>query len=103
PTNHLDMAARQSVSDYLRSKQGFILVSHDRAFLDNCVDHILSINRTDIVVQKGNFSDWWREKVREDERELAQNERLKKDIRRLSEAARRTGQWSDKVEKSKIG
>lgn len=103
PTNHLDMAARQAVSDYMRSKRGFILVSHDRTFLDNCVDHILSINRTNIVVQKGNFSDWWREKEREDERELARNERLKKDIKRLSSAARRTSQWSDKVEKSKIG
>lgn len=103
PTNHLDMDARQAVSDYLRGKKGFILVSHDRAFLDNCVDHILSINRTNIEVQKGNFSSWWRNKLQEDERELAENERLKKEIRRLSEAARRTGQWSDKVEKSKIG
>ena len=41
PTNHLDMYARKLVSDYLRSKRGFIVVSHDRAFLDNCVDHIL--------------------------------------------------------------
>lgn len=103
PTNHLDMAARQAVSDYLRGKRGFILVSHDRAFLDNCIDHILSINRTNIEVQKGNFSSWWWNKEREDEREMAENERLRKEIRRLSEAARRTGEWSDKVERSKIG
>jgi len=44
PTNHLDMKARKLVSNYLKSKQGYILVSHDRAFLDNCIDHILSIN-----------------------------------------------------------
>jgi lincosamide and streptogramin A transport system ATP-binding/permease protein len=43
PTNHLDMNARKLVSDYLKSKRGYILVSHDRAFLDNCIDHILSI------------------------------------------------------------
>ena len=46
PTNHLDMDAREIVSDYLNSKAGFILVSHDRAFLDNCVDHILSSHTT---------------------------------------------------------
>lgn len=103
PTNHLDMEARQLVSDYLRTKSGFILVSHDRSFLDNCVDHILSINKTNIEIQKGNFSDWWENKQRQDHFELAENEKLKKDIKRLSDAAKRTGGWSDEVEKSKNG
>lgn len=103
PTNHLDMAARKTVSDYLRSKSGFILVSHDRAFLDRCIDHVLSINRTNIDVQKGNFSDWWANKQRQDYFELAENDRLQKDINRLSEAAKRTNNWSHEVEKTKIG
>lgn len=103
PTNHLDMHARKLVSDYLKSKSGFILVSHDRAFLDNCVDHILSINRTNIEVQKGNFSDWRANKQRQDQYELAENEKLKKDIKRLSEAAKRTSSWSHEVEKTKNG
>ena len=38
PTNHLDTEARALVADYLKSKRGFLLVSHDRAFLDGCVD-----------------------------------------------------------------
>ncbi|MGO4373600.1 ATP-binding cassette domain-containing protein, partial [Paenibacillus sp. MCAF20] len=62
PTNHLDMEARRLVSRYLSSKSGYILVSHDRSFLDRCVDHILSINKTNIEIQKGNFSDWWENK-----------------------------------------
>ncbi len=103
PTNHLDMNARKLVSEYLNSKNGFILVSHDRAFLDNCVDHILSINKTNIEIQKGNFSSWWENKKRQDSFELAENEKLKKDIHRLEEAARRTSRWSHEVEKSKIG
>ncbi|CAI6082823.1 Lsa family ABC-F type ribosomal protection protein [Cohnella sp. JJ-181] len=103
PTNHLDVHARKLVSDYLRSKRGFILVSHDRAFLDNCVDHVLSINKADIDIQKGNFSDWWENKRREDEFELAENDKLKKDIKRLSDAAKRTSDWSDAVEKTKNG
>lgn len=103
PTNHLDMQARKLVSDYLRGKRGFILVSHDRAFLDNCVDHVLSINKTNIEIQKGNFSDWWENKRRQDNFEMAENEKLKKDIKRLEEAARRTSQWSDAVEKTKNG
>ena len=58
PTNHLDLHAREVVSAYLDKKKGFILVSHDRAFLDRCIDHILSINKTNIEIQQGNFSSW---------------------------------------------
>ena len=36
PTNHLDTKARELVSAYLKRKKGFILVSHDRMFLDAC-------------------------------------------------------------------
>lgn len=103
PTNHLDIQARKLVSDYLKTKNGFILVSHDRAFLDNCVDHILSINKTHIEVQKGNFSDWWGNKQRQDNYELAENDKLRKDIKLLSEASKRTSSWSHEVEKTKNG
>lgn len=64
PTNHLDRAGRELVSRYLRSKRGFLLVSHDRAFLDGCVDHILSINPSGIEIQRGNFSSWYENKQR---------------------------------------
>ena len=103
PTNHLDMKGRQVVSRYLNGKKGFILVSHDRAFLDGCVDHVLSINRASIEVQKGNFSTWEENKRRQDEFNIEKNDRLKKDIRRLKEAAQRISDWSDAVEATKIG
>lgn len=101
PTNHLDAEGRSLLARYLKSKKGFILVSHDRAFLDGCVDHILAINRSDIEVQRGNFSSWYRNKELRDGFEEAQNERLKKDINRLDTAAKRTSLWSAKTEKSK--
>ena len=103
PTNHLDMAARETVARYLNSKSGFILVSHDRAFLDDCVDHILSINRANIEVQSGNFSSWYHNKQMQDGFELAQDERLRKDIKRLEAAARQSSRWADKVESTKMG
>lgn len=103
PTNHLDREARQLVSQYLNAKKGFILVSHDRRFLDSCIDHVLSINRADIEVQKGNFSSWYENRKRQDAWELAENERLKGDIRRLKTAAGQSRQWADHVEDLKIG
>lgn len=98
PTNHLDAKARKSVAAYLKKKKGFILVSHDRRFLDDCVDYILSINRANIEVQRGNFSSWMSNFERQQEFELAQNERLQKDIRRLQQSAKRAAVWSERVE-----
>ena len=103
PTNHLDTQARETVAAYLKRKKGFILVSHDRSFLDGCVDHILSINRTGIEVRSGNFSSWQAEFENRQARELLQNAKLKKDIDKLEKAARRTSAWSDRVEASKYG
>ena len=103
PTNHLDIRGRELVSRYLSSKKGFILVSHDRAFLDGCVDHILSINKANIEIQRGNFSSWWENKTRQDAFEQAENEKLKKEIFRLEETARQKASWSDRAEATKIG
>jgi len=103
PTNHLDREARELVSQYLNSKKGFILVSHDRKFLDSSVDHILSINKTSIEVQRGNFTSWYENKQMQDQYERSENERLKKDIRHLEAAARQLGEWADQVESTKIG
>lgn len=101
PTNHLDIETRNNLVEYLNKKKGFILVSHDRNFLDKVVDHIISINNTNIDIQKGNFSTWQENKDRQDNFELTQNEKLRKDINRLEIASRNTANWSDKVEKSK--
>lgn len=103
PTNHLDVKAREMVAAYLKKKKGFILVSHDRCFLDNCVDHILSLNRANVEIQKGNFSSWKINFERQQKFEMAQNEHLQKDISRLQQSARRSDIWSERVEASKIG
>ena len=103
PTNHLDMRGREILGAYLNTKRGFILVSHDRALLDACTDHTLSINRANIEIQSGSFSGWFRNKQLQDDYELAENEKLKKDIKRLETAARQSAQWADKVESAKMG
>ncbi len=103
PTNHLDAEGRILVAKYLKTKKGYILVSHDRTFLDECVDHILSINRSNIEVQKGNFSSWFYNKQLQDEYELGQNEKLKKEVKRLNKSAQQAAAWADKTENSKYG
>ena len=103
PTNHLDAAAREIVKQYLGTKKGYILVSHDRDLLDACTDHILVLNRATIEVQAGNFSSWWENKERADAFALAENEKHRKEIDKLSAAADRASRWADKNESTKIG
>ena len=103
PTNHLDGQGRETVARYLKGKSGFVLVSHDRDFLDGCVDHILALNPTGPELQAGNFSSWWENKQRRDQFELEQNQTLKKEIKKLNQSARQTREWADRAEGAKIG
>jgi len=103
PTDHLDEEGRAVAAKYLQAKKGFVLVSHDRALLDGCVDHVLAINRGGIEVVGGNFSTWFEERMRKDSSELEENRRIKKEIKRLEKTAREKAEWSDKVEGTKIG
>lgn len=98
PTDNLDSETRELIGEYLSRKSGFILVSHDRALLDRCTDHIMSIDRSRITVTKGNYSVWQREKELSDSRELEENRRLRKEISRLTDAAKRTAEWADRSE-----
>ncbi len=103
PTNHLDISSRNVIAEYLNSKEGFILVSHDRTLLDSCVNHILSINRNNIEVVNGNYTSWRDNKEKRDAFEIAKNSKLNKEISRLNESAKRSAAWSDKIESQKFG
>lgn len=103
PTNHLDKDTREVVKKYLALKKGFILVSHDRELLDACVDHVLVLNRKTIEVQSGDFSSWWENKQKKDAFAIDENEKHKKEIKKLKKVAAQTKEWADKNEQTKIG
>ena len=103
PTNHLDADGRRVVGNYLATKQGFIMVSHDRDRLDQVADHILCITATGVELQQGNYSSWEENTRRQEQFELAENKRLEKDIARLKQAAAQRAEWSHRTEASKIG
>jgi lincosamide and streptogramin A transport system ATP-binding/permease protein len=101
PTNHLDQTGRDIVADYLRHKRGFIVVSHDRHFLNQIIDHVISIDRTGISVYTGNFDTWFTAKARQDALEQRESKQLKSEVRRLEKAARQKEQWSRNAEHGK--
>lgn len=95
PTNHLDEAGKEAVTAYLQKKKGFIVVSHDRAFLDRVIDHVLSINKKDITVEKGNYTSWKQNKDKKEEFELRTRERLEEEIAQLERSAKCSRTWAN--------
>ena len=68
PTNHLDVASRAKIANYLkRSKSGYIVVSHDRQFLDEVTDHLLAIERNGLELIAANFSTYGQQKKQRDD------------------------------------
>jgi len=63
PTNHLDIDSRQALEEALNNYDGtFLIVSHDRYFLDQVVDRIVAIEDGHINIYNGNYT-WYREKL----------------------------------------
>lgn len=94
PTNHLDIAGKKLLAEYLSKKKGFIVVSHDRDFLDSVTDHILSINKADIKVEKGNYSSWRKNMDLIDEYEFRTRERLEREIKQLERRSVQSRNWA---------
>lgn len=95
PTNHLDYEGKDAVAEYLSKKKGFIIVSHDREFLDRVIDHVISINKKDITIEKGNYSSWKHNKDKKEEYELRTRERLEEEISQLERSAKVNRFWAD--------
>ncbi|MEG0504767.1 MAG: ABC-F family ATP-binding cassette domain-containing protein, partial [Raoultibacter sp.] len=57
PTNHLDLESVKWLEGFLRGYSGtVIVVSHDRAFMDNMVDRVAEIDNGEVTLYKGNYS-----------------------------------------------
>lgn len=101
PTNHLDFSGKEALKNYLKKKRGFIVVSHERTFVDSVVDHILSINKTSITIEKGNYSTWENNKKLTEEFERRTSENLQKEIAKLEMNVGQKRQWADISNKQK--
>ncbi len=70
PTNHLDLDTTQWLTDYLGVLgETVIVISHDRAFLDDTVDHVLHVANRTAVPYSGGYSSFVTQRA---EREYAQ-------------------------------
>ena len=100
PTNHLDVAAIEWLESYLQDYRGsFIVVSHDRYFLDRVARRTLELVNARVTEYPGNYSAYAEERLRRREAQQAayqrQQEYLEKQrayIERFRASARRTAQ-----------
>lgn len=66
PTNYLDQPASDWLKDYLsRCKNGIMIVSHDRGFLDSTVNEVYELFNSNLTRYSGNYSQY--EKTRREE------------------------------------
>lgn len=101
PTNHLDIIGQETVATYLSKKSGFLLVSHDREFLDKVTNHIISINKADIAIEKGNYSTWRFNKDIKEEFEFKTREKLENEIISLERRAGEARNWANVANQQK--
>jgi ATP-binding cassette subfamily F protein 3 len=101
PTNHLDIAMLEWLESWLADFPGAaLIVSHDRAFLDNTVKAILDLDPITHTVRryKGNYSDYLMQYLDEREKQSAQYRDQVYEIRKMHQDIQRTKQQALQVE-----
>ncbi len=64
PTNHLDLEATIWLESFLGDwKGGMVVISHDRAFLDRSVNHIIEIDQREVTLYHGNYTKYKNDKT----------------------------------------
>lgn len=102
PTNHLDEDTRNQVAQYLHNKkQGLIVISHDRNFVDKVVDHTLAIEMQKIRLEQGNYTRYEKQKELEDESNIAYNAKLEKQIKNLHASQQKMQTFAQRSESNK--
>src|SRR6516162_8813054 len=98
PTNHLDLESLIWFQEYLRDYRGAILmISHDRSFINQLVEHVVEIDRQKLVRYRGSFDDFLVEKDARREQQLAAYRNQQREIKRLQTFIDRFGAKNTKA------
>ncbi len=84
PTNHLDLESLQWFQEYLRTYPGaIVMISHDRAFLNQLVGAIVEIAHSKLVRYRGDWDSYVEQKAAREEQHLAAYKNQQKEIASL--------------------
>ena len=90
PTNHLDIYSIEFLEEFVKNYRGTVIaVTHDRHFLQNCVEKILDMENYRATLYPGNYEKFIRLKQERREAELKAYERQQEEIAKLEDFVRR--------------
>ena len=95
PTNHLDLDSIQWLEDVIKaSKKTFLIISHDRYFLDNVTDHTIEIEHTTCMMYSGGYTEFKKKKKKLQEDQMKHYEIQQKEIKRLEDFIANQRKWN---------
>lgn len=98
PTNHLDSDSLTELIRQLHKEEGtYIIVSHDRYFIDQIADYVFEIEYGKLTVYKGNYTAYQEKKAANREIQQKQYEQQQRKIARVEEQIDELENWSDKA------
>ena len=104
PTNHLDASMTEWLEDYLKSFAGaFIMITHDRYFLDRVTNRILEIDRGKLYSYTANYSRFLELKAEREEMAMATERKAKSLFRTELEWMMRGARARSTKQKAHIG
>lgn len=103
PTNHLDAKRITWLEGYLtHEKTAYLIVSHDRLFLDHTVEKIVELEDGKLQEFKGNYSAYKRQKEEQLEKIRKDFAEQQKEMKKLKLAIRRFRQWGHEGDNEKF-
>ena len=98
PTNHLDSDSLDELIQIINKREGtYMIVSHDRHFIDKTADFVFEIEHEKLTVYKGNYTDYRNRKEMDREIQLHQYEQQQREITRVEGQIANLGKWSEKA------
>ncbi len=90
PTNHLDVDAVEWLEEFLKTyDRSYVVISHDRYFLDRTTNRVIEIDRGQAVTYKGNYSKYLEERELRREQQIREYENQQQLINKTQEFIRR--------------
>ncbi|CAM3278201.1 ribosomal protection-like ABC-F family protein [Filibacter tadaridae] len=98
PTNHLDSTSLDELIRMINEREGtYIIVSHDRHFIDRTADFVVEIEHGKLTVYKGNYTDYRKKKDADREIQQKHYEQQQRKIVQVEEQIAVLAHWSGKA------
>lgn len=98
PTNHLDSDSLETLIQLIqKSERTYMIVSHDRYFIDKIADYVFEIEYGILTIYKGNYTDYRKKKEIDREVQQKQYEQQQRKIARVEEQIGALENWSEKA------